>query len=52
MSALGLDYVFDMEELDDYVKKNPETFPPEGGYADGVKFVLPEQTPRNCRCPD
>ncbi len=43
--GLGLDYVFDMEELDDYVKNNPETFPPEGGYAAGVKFVRPEQTP-------
>lgn len=43
--GLGLDYVFDMEELMEYVRQNPETFPPEGGYADGVKFVQPEQTP-------
>ena len=43
--GLGLDYVFDMEELNEYVRQNPETFPPEGGYADGVKFVEPEQTP-------
>ena len=43
--GIGLDYVFDMEELNEYVRQNPDTFPPEGGYADGVKFVEPEQAP-------
>ena len=43
--GIGLDYVFDMEELNEYLRQNPDTFPPEGGYADGVKFVEPEQAP-------
>ncbi len=43
--GIGLDYVFDMEELDEYVKQHPEMFPPEGGYTEGVQFVQPEQTP-------
>ena len=43
--GIGLDYVFDMEELNEYLRQNPDTFPPEGGYADGVKFVRPEQAP-------
>ena len=43
--GIGLDYVFDMEELIEYVRQNPDTFPPEGGYAEGVKFVEPEQAP-------
>lgn len=41
--GIGLDYCFDMQELEDYVQQNPEIFPPEGGYADGIKFVMPEQ---------
>ncbi len=41
--GIGLDYVFDMEELNEYLRQNPDTFPPEGGYAEGVKFVEPEQ---------
>lgn len=44
-AGIGLDYVFDMEELNEYVRQNPQTFPPEGGYAEGVKFVEPEQAP-------
>ena len=43
--GIGLDYVFDMEELNEYLRQNPDTFPPEGGYAEGVKFVAPEQAP-------
>lgn len=43
--GIGLDYVFDMEELNEYLRQNPDTFPPEGGYAEGVKFVEPEQAP-------
>ena len=43
--GIGLDYVFDMEELNEYVRQNPQTFPPEEGYADGVNFVEPEQAP-------
>lgn len=40
--GLGLDYVFDMQELADYVKSHPEIFPPEKGYSEGPKFVPPE----------
>jgi membrane dipeptidase len=43
--GLGLDYVFDMQELDDYIKAHPETFPPAEGYAAGLRIVAPEQLP-------
>ena len=41
--ALGLDYVFDTQELDDYVAKMAHTFPAELGYEKGVRMVAPEQ---------
>jgi membrane dipeptidase len=41
--ALGLDYVFDTQELDDYVSKMAHTFPAELGYEKGVRMVAPEQ---------
>lgn len=44
-AGLGLDYVFDQEEVTQFVQDNPKTFPPELGYADGVKMVEPEQIP-------
>src|SRR6202012_3356047 len=31
--GLGLDYVFDSAELDEYLKANPAMFPPAEGYA-------------------
>jgi membrane dipeptidase len=40
--GLGLDFVFDVSEMDDYVRANPQLFPPEEGYADGVRLVPPE----------
>lgn len=43
--GLGLDYVFDSQELDDYLKGNPKMFPPEEGYAAGIRMVAPEQVP-------
>lgn len=43
--GIGLDYVFDMQELDDYVKAHPAVFPPEEGYAAGLRIVAPEQMP-------
>jgi membrane dipeptidase len=43
--ALGLDYVFDRKELDDYVAKMKHTFPPEVGYEAGIRMVAPEQLP-------
>jgi membrane dipeptidase len=41
--ALGLDYVFDTQEMDEYLAKMGHTFPPELGYARGVRMVAPEQ---------
>jgi membrane dipeptidase len=43
--GIGLDYVFDMQELDDYIAAHPEIFPPEQGYAKGLRLVAPEQLP-------
>ena len=43
--GIGLDYVFDMEELNAYVRQNPDTFPAQGGYREGIQFVQPEQLP-------
>lgn len=44
--GLGLDYVFDVSELEDLVRQNPEKFPPlcpgDGGY----QQVEPERFPR------
>jgi membrane dipeptidase len=42
--GLGLDYVFDEQELRDYLKNNPQVFPPEK-YSEGIRMVAPEQTP-------
>ena len=41
--ALGLDYVFDSQEMDDYLAKMAHTFPPELGYQKGLRMVAPEQ---------
>jgi membrane dipeptidase len=41
--ALGLDYVFDTREMDDYLTKMAHTFPAELGYEKGVRMVAPEQ---------
>jgi len=44
--GLGLDFVFDMQELRDYVAANPQLFPPEEGYSTGPRFVAPERLPQ------
>jgi membrane dipeptidase len=41
--ALGLDYVFDTQEMDDYLAKMGHTFPVGLGYEKGVRMVAPEQ---------
>ena len=41
--ALGLDYVFDTQELDDLLASMRGTFPPGLGYEEGIEFVAPEQ---------
>jgi membrane dipeptidase len=43
--GLGLDYVFDLSELDDFVKKNPEKFPIGVGGANTYNQVEPERVP-------
>ncbi|MGH6681078.1 MAG: dipeptidase, partial [Bradyrhizobium sp.] len=43
--GIGLDYVFDSAELDDYVAKNSATFPPSMGFASGLKMIEPERLP-------
>jgi membrane dipeptidase len=40
--GLGLDYVYDMTELIEFVRQHPQQFPAHLGYADGVKFAPPE----------
>ena len=42
--GLGLDYVFDQEELRTDLEQHPDVFPADGGYADGLpQFVSPLQ---------
>lgn len=42
--GIGLDYVFDTGELDEYLVKMKDSFPAELGYtADGLKCVSPDQ---------
>ena len=41
--GLGLDYVFDQEEVDAGMAAMKDTFPPELGYGRGMHFVRPEQ---------
>jgi membrane dipeptidase len=43
--GLGLDYVFDGEELAMYLVQMRHTFPEDPAYATQVKFVAPEQLP-------
>lgn len=45
--GLGLDYVFDQDELNAYLAENRDTFPPESGYAEHVpyRFTSPCQLP-------
>jgi membrane dipeptidase len=43
--GIGLDYVFDSKELDDYVTSSPQTFPPELGYGAGIRMIEPERIP-------
>lgn len=40
--GIGLDYVFDQEELDEYVRTMAHTFPKGLGYEAGIRMVAPE----------
>jgi membrane dipeptidase len=41
--SIALDYVFDTQELEDYMRTMRHAFPPGLGYEDGARFVPPEQ---------
>jgi membrane dipeptidase len=41
--GLGLDYVFDAAEMNEYLKAHPELFPPSEGYGDIINMAAPEQ---------
>jgi membrane dipeptidase len=43
--GLGLDYVFDTAELDEYLRSRPEFFPADKGYSGKVGLVEPERIP-------
>lgn len=43
--GLGLDYVYDQAELDEFIRSRPDTFPPEKGYGSGIALVEPERFP-------
>jgi len=43
--GLGLDYVFDQKELDEYVRSHPDLWPPEKRYGLGMAMVEPERFP-------
>ena len=43
--GIGLDFVFDQVELDDFLEKFKDTFPEGMGYDAGIKMVSPEQHP-------
>ena len=43
--GLGIDYVFDEEELNEYVYNHPELFPKGMGYDAGIQMATPEQIP-------
>src|SRR3546814_5313294 len=47
--GLGLDYVFDNKELDEYVTSSPHIFPPALGYAAGIRMVEPDRIPAIAR---
>ena len=43
--GIGLDYAFDQDEVQAFVKSHPETYPPEK-YANGIEMAPPECLPR------
>jgi membrane dipeptidase len=43
--GIGIDYVFDQQELMDYLKAHPEIFPPDKGYGNRLNITRPEQLP-------
>lgn len=41
--GIGLDYVYDQKELNDYIMANPDIFPPKRGYTSGISLIEPER---------
>jgi membrane dipeptidase len=44
--GLGLDYVFDQSEMNQYIEARPDVFPPEKGYGTHMTMIEPERIPR------
>jgi membrane dipeptidase len=42
--GLGLDYVFDKQELDDFLAQRPDVFPPDK-FPKGINMITPEMLP-------
>jgi membrane dipeptidase len=43
--GLGLDYVFDQAEVDEYIRTRPDLYPPEKGYGHRAAMIEPERFP-------
>jgi membrane dipeptidase len=43
--GLGLDFVFDQSELDEYIRSLPDVFPPDKGYGAELAQIEPERIP-------
>jgi membrane dipeptidase len=41
--SIALDYPYDLEEVEAYLAKAKDSFPPALGYRPGIRFVAPEQ---------
>nr|WP_070959321.1 membrane dipeptidase [Hyphomonas sp. Mor2] len=41
--GMGLDFVFDSRELDEFIALNPDMFPPDKGYGQGLRMIEPER---------
>ena len=42
--GIGLDYVFDWQEMEDFARKNPSVFPAASGHGSTPKIIEPERT--------
>jgi membrane dipeptidase len=43
--AIGLDYIYDRVELNEYVVAHPDLYPPSEGYGTGIAMLEPERLP-------
>lgn len=44
-AGIALDYVWDLQEVADFIKHNPGTFPVDGGYSRLSSYIEPERVP-------